>query len=415
MRNLFYSFQYREYVWLWLIVALTNTATWSFTLGVTWQIYTLTHSSSWSGGIMFASMVPNIFGGPIVGVLADKFDRRHIMTTASGAGILVLAVLAITTMMHVLSPIGMVGLTVLFGIASSGMSVSVNAMVPSLVPKERLYNAYSLQAVGQRGTEFVGPILAAPLLAAFGPQAVYLFSGLAYAITLYVISRLAVAASVKMIVVEKAAGFVASLAAGFKYIRHTRGLLQIVSLVGLHCALTMSYLGVLPAFVLHLGAQSSFYGVLMSMIGLGAIAGTLFLAGLQSQRVRFALYWISAVLSGLSLAFLGASWSDGVAIIAILIVGSSQALFMTLAIALIQEITVDRMRGRVTSVYFVLAGGFMSVANWAYGVLGTFIEPRTIMMTIGLLFTVIAGAYWIWELKSQYLSLQGQQEDTVSA
>lgn len=67
---------------------------------------------------------------------------------------------------------------------------------------------------------------------------------------------------------------------------------------------------------------------------------------------------------------------------------------MTLAIAMIQEVTDERFRGRVTSVYFVLAAGAMSVANWAYGALSTWIAPQHLMLVVGIAFTVIAGVYY---------------------
>ncbi len=315
------------------------------------------------------------------------------MLAAVVLSLIVLGVLYSMTITHVLSPMGMIIMSLMFGLASSTISVSVNALVPTLVPRDGLYNAYSLQAVGQRGTEFVGPILAAPLYAAFGPQSVYLFCAGIYLLTLVLIFRLKVP---RVQVVDKEAFFQA-LARGFHYIRSSRSLSAMIVLVGLHCALTMAFLGMLPVFVqkdLGLSTHSSFYGMLMSMVGLGAIIGTLVLAAITSHKVRTVLFWVSAVVSGLSLAWLGSSSTPVSSIVAILVVGSSQAVFMTITIAIVQESTVEAVRGRVTGVYLVLASGLMSLANWLYGALGVSISPRFIMLTTGLLFTIIVAAYW---------------------
>lgn len=390
---MFSSFRYSDYRWLWLIVAFSNAGVWSFTLTVTMQVYNITHSSFWSGALIFASMAPSIVGAPIVGVLADKLERRVLMLAAVVLSLIVLGVLYSMTITHVLSPMGMIIMSLMFGLASSTISVSVNALVPTLVPRDGLYNAYSLQAVGQRGTEFVGPILAAPLYAAFGPQSVYLFCAGIYLLTLVLIFRLKVP---RVQVVDKEAFFQA-LARGFHYIRSSRSLSAMIVLVGLHCALTMAFLGMLPVFVqkdLGLSTHSSFYGMLMSMVGLGAIIGTLVLAAITSHKVRTVLFWVSAVVSGLSLAWLGSSSTPVSSIVAILVVGSSQAVFMTITIAIVQESTVEAVRGRVTGVYLVLASGLMSLANWLYGALGVSISPRFIMLTTGLLFTIIVAAYW---------------------
>jgi MFS family permease len=391
--RMFNSFRYSDYGWLWLIVAFANAGVWSFTLVVTMQVYNLTHSSFWSGALVFASMAPNIVGAPIAGVLADKMQRRVLMLVAVILSLIVLVVLYFMTITHVLSPIGMVIMALVFGLASSTVSVSVNALIPTLVPRDGLYNAYSLQAVGQRGTEFVGPILAAPLYAMYGAQSVYLFCAAIYLVTVVLILRF----RVPHIQVMDREAFMRSFARGFHYIRASRSLSAMIVLVGLHCALTMAFLGMLPVFVqknLGLSTHSSFYGTLMSMIGLGAIVGTLVLAAVTSHKMRTSLFWVSAVVSGLSLTWFGWSSTPALAIAAILVVGSSQAVFMTITIAMVQESTEEAVRGRVSGVYLVLAGGLMSLANWLYGALGVSIQPRFIMLTTGLLFTLIVAAYW---------------------
>jgi MFS family permease len=408
--HLFHSFRYRNYLWLWFIVALTNTGNWTVILAVTWQVYNMTGSSFWSGAIMFASMFPNIIGAPIVGVLADKIERRSLIFAAIGLAFIVLTIFTVLTVLHMLTAITMVILALLFGLGISTLNVSINAIVPTLIPKEALYNAYSLQAVGQRGTEFIGPIIATPILAMFGVQSVYLLGAAVFAVSVLFALLLSVP-RLEHHQLKSNDGFFPSFIAGFTYIRNHRSIMEIVVLVGLHCSLTMSFLGMLPGFVKsNLGANSSFYGILMSMVGLGAIVATLLMAGVKNHHVKMKLFWISGLLSGLSLAFLGVSKNNTVAIVAILIVGSSQALFMTLTIAFIQELTEEHVRGRVTSVYFVLAAGLMSVANWGYGWLSSLLNPQYIMLVTGILFTIVIVGYRVLKIKN---AAKLQSEETV--
>ncbi|KPV41586.1 MFS transporter [Alicyclobacillus ferrooxydans] len=393
--DLFHSFRYRDYRFLWVIVALVNTASWSFTLGVTSQVFSLTHSTFWSGAIMFASMVPNLIGAPLVGVLADKLERRQLILISIALVILTLLTLTVTSIAGVLAPSGMVVLALLFGLASSTISVAINAILPGLVPRTELYNAYSLQAVGQRGTEFIGPFAASPLLALWGPQAVYIFGAVMFVLAIWFVIALSTPKAEETLKPSSPQfGFFHSLREGFSYIRRNRQIYGIIILVGLHCSLTMAFMGMLPGFVQNqLLAPSSFYGLLMSMVGLGAIFATLWLAGVRSSQFRRMLFWASGLLSGLSLAFLGLSSTRTIAIIAILLVGASQAMFMTITGAMVQELTEERVRGRVTSVYFVLAAGLMSLANWVYGAIAKFVHPTLIMLVTGLLFVVAMAAY----------------------
>ena len=394
MRGIFNSFAIKNYRWLWLITTLTNAGSWTFTLVVTWQAYALTHSSTWSGAMMFATLIPNIIGAPIAGVLSDLMDRRRLMLTTALAEVLVTGTLAALSQGHILSPFGLLFLALIFGFASSALSVMMSSLVPVVVPSEKLFNALSLQAVAQRGTEMVGPAVASPLLVLYGPGMVYLLAAVLYLFAAFSVPFLT---SVRIIHPEGSIVHrnpFASLIQGFTYVRKTPTIAILVSLVGFHCALTMAYMGMLPEFVkVNLHGDSAFYGLVMSSVGFGSILGTLGLAAIKGVRTRGSLYWTTALLSGASLALLAISHNHVMAIVAVILVGSSQATFMTLSLGYIQQMTEDHLRGRVTSFYLVLAGGLMSLANLGFGSLSNVVTPQWIMITTGLLFIVIVAIY----------------------
>src|SRR5204863_9617814 len=99
--------------------------------------------------------------------------------------------------------------------------------------------------------------------------------------------------------------------------------------VTLHCSLTMAYPGMLPMFVtMDLGAGPSTYGLLLAAIGLGAVLGSILLAGVSGHRYRPAIFVVALVGSGVSLAVMGATPAVGVALVAGFFVGGTQAMFM---------------------------------------------------------------------------------------
>lgn len=395
IRSFLFAFTFREYRWLWLITTLTNSASWTFTLIVTWQAYALTHSSTWSGAVMFATLIPNIVGAPIAGVLADLMDRRVLMLFACLIEIVVTVALSVLTKVHHASPGALLGLTLLFGFASSALSVMLSSLVPAVVPPEKLFNALSLQAVAQRGTEFVGPALASPLLILYGPGVAYLLATFFYTLAgtaVFVLSNVDVHVELDPSL-EKRHVF-APLLDGFAYVRRNPTIGLLVSLVGLHCALTMAYMGMLPQFVkTTLHGTTVFYGVVVSAIGVGSILGTFILAGVKDTGFRGMLYWITAIASGGSLLLFALSRNTVFAVLAIVLVGASQAVFMTLSLGYIQQLSVKQMTGRVTSFYLVLAGGFMSLANLGYGSLSAVVAPDWIMGVTGVLFMVVVAIY----------------------
>jgi len=391
---MFRSLRHGDYRQLWIITALANASTWAFTLAIGWQIYTLTHSSYWVGIGMVATLVPNIVGAPIAGVLADRMDRRYLIATSIFVAALTNAALTVTHLAH-LSSVGLlIGMTLVLGMAMSVMGVALNSLLPNLVPKEDLFNAVSLQGAGQRGMEFVGPALASPLLAAFGVGAVFVFCFCLYmaaALCVFPVRR----TESPLNSIRK--GFFRPVAEGVRYIVRSKTIGVLIALVGLHCILTMAYMGVFPQFVeMELQGNVKFYGLLISLIGLGAIGGTLILANVTSERWRGELVWTAAVVSGLSLLFLGISRNHVSLVIAVLAVGCSQAMFMTLGQAYVQHEVDEQVRGRVTSVYTLLAAGGMSLGNWLYGAVGGVVQPHVILIVIGAMFVAVVAGFALW-------------------
>jgi MFS family permease len=163
--------------------------------------------------------------------------------------------------------------------------------------------------------------------------------------------------------------------------------------VSLHCALTMGYQGMLPAFVsTDLGGGDAAYGVLLASIGLGAVIGSIGLAMVTAANFRSGLFVVSLVASGVSLSLMGAAQSVPLAVASGFFVGASQAMFMSMALALIQGSVEDEFRGRATSLYQMITGAPMAIFGWGMGGLADITEPRPLMVVSGLTFVVVIAA-----------------------
>jgi MFS family permease len=154
----------------------------------------------------------------------------------------------------------------------------------------------------------------------------------------------------------------------------------------------MSYMGLLPSFVagtLHGG--DPLYGTIMTIVGLGAILGSLALAAFTGHSRRGPWLLWTALLSGASLVVLGFAHDAPRAIAAAFVVGASQTMFMSVTLALLQEWARDEYRGRVTSVYNLLSGGPMALMGWGDGGLADVYPPALVLVASGLAFVVALG------------------------
>jgi MFS family permease len=158
--------------------------------------------------------------------------------------------------------------------------------------------------------------------------------------------------------------------------------------------MTMSYDSTLPLVAdENLGGSGATYSSLVAWSGAGAILGSLVLAGMRGRSRRGPLLLAGAVFSGLTIAAVGISEIWAVALLAMVTVGASQAIFMTLTMTLVQEAVPDALRGRVTGLFLMSAGGVMSFANLGHGYLadqfGAFpVLALPAMMFVGIVLLV---------------------------
>ena len=390
------SFRYPRFRWLWFSNLAGSAGRWTLVLILSVQLLQMTHSSFWVGLGLFLTQGPVIVLAPFSGALADRMDRRKLNVVSSLVSAGVTALFGLLTWAHIdLVAVWMV-LSLLFGLSFVAQMTVRATLTPSLVPADDLLNATSLVQVSIQGAQFAGPLLATPILAFGGPAVAWAVCSLLY------LASAALCAPVGEVRGGGRAqntGF--GLVVAYTHLRSRGAAWVAVWAVALHCTLTMSYLGMLPMFVevdLHQGPAA--YGVLLTSIGLGAVIGSLGLAKFSGRRYQPLLFAYAIVFSGVALSLLGAMHSAGNALIFGFLVGSSQAMFMSMTLAIIQSSVADEFRGRATSFYQMITLTPMALFGWGMGGLADITEPRPLMITLGIAFIV---SMVIYALSSSWL------------
>ena len=349
----------------------------------------MTHSSFWVGLGLFLTQGPVILLAPFSGALADRFDRRTLNLVSSLISAGVTGIFGILSWARVDSLPVWMALALLFGISFVAQMTIRATLTPSMVPPEKLLNATSLVQVGLQGAQFAGPLLATPILAAGGPAPAWAFCSSLYLASAALCARIGEVRSGGR---RQDGGF--GLTVAYRYLRSRGAAWVAVWAVALHCMLTMSYQGMLPMFVavdLHAGPAT--YGALLTAIGLGAVIGSLILAQFSGPRPRAALFVYALVVSGIALALLGLTRGVAFALVLGFLVGSSQAMFMSMTLAIIQSSVEDEYRGRATSFYQLITLTPMALFGWGMGGLADITEPRPLMIAAGIAFIVAMAVY----------------------
>ncbi len=387
--SLLRSFRYPRFRWLWFSNLAGSAGRWTLVLILSVQLLQMTQSSFWVGVGLFLTQGPVIVLAPFSGALADRMDRRALNVASSLISAAVTGLFAVLTWAHAdLLAVWMV-LALLFGLSFVAQMTVRATLTPSLVPADELLNATSLTQVSIQGAQFVGPLLATPILAARGAAVAWGFCCVLYLASAALCLPIG---EVRGGGRRQDTGF--GLLVAYRHLRSRGAAWVAVWAVTLHCTLTMSYLGMLPMFVVaDLNAGPSTYGALLTSIGLGAVIGSLGLA--QFADPRFQPFWFvyALVFSGVALSLLGATTSVTYALILGFVVGSSQAMFMTLTLAIIQSSVADEFRGRATSLYQMITLTPMALVGWGMGGLADISEPRPLMITLGIVFLIVMAIY----------------------
>lgn len=128
-----------------------------------------------------AAYIPNILLGPFVGVWIDRLNRKYVIIAAdvfTGVISVIFAFAFCLGMPTVWMTLVFLGLRAIGGVFQS---LAIQAVVPSIVPKNQLIQANAWNQFLQSGALMIGPVLGAVMYAAF-PLPVILFSDLAGAV-----------------------------------------------------------------------------------------------------------------------------------------------------------------------------------------------------------------------------------------
>lgn len=381
------ALEYRDYRLMWLANFSAQSAAWALIVTRGWIVYDMTHSSMDVGIVTFAAMGPLLVVPPIAGVLADRFDRRKVLAWTYAINLGHNLVLALLVAFGSIAMWHIVVLSLINGIARAGQMSSSQALAANLVPREKLLNALSLNAATQHASRLMGPGLISPLLALIGAAPAFFLCTILYAIGWIQIMRIKTISSGG---ISRGENFFKSFWQGVSYAWSQTYIRMILVMVFFHCGLTMAFESLMPHYAeqhLHRGAGS--FGTLMTGVGVGALVGSIFIGGIQNSVSRGRLYLLTGLLSGIGQIMLLLANNMAVAMVAVIIMGSSQAAFMTLGQAVTQALAANEYRGRLASINTLSFGGIMAVMNLVYATVGGYYDPGLVLAIGGLAFTAM--------------------------
>ncbi len=152
-------FRSRDFSLLWFGSFVSQAGSQMHVVAVSWQVYELSKNPLALSGIGTARLVPLVLLALGSGVLADALDRRKLMLWSQIAMMLCSAALALASSLDIVSIWLILGVTALSSAANTLGMPARQAIVPSLVPREHLSSALSLNIISWQTATVLDPPL----------------------------------------------------------------------------------------------------------------------------------------------------------------------------------------------------------------------------------------------------------------
>jgi MFS family permease len=351
----FSALRHRDFRLFWVGALLSFFGTWIQNVGQGWLVFELTRSESLLGLLTLFSAGPMMILTPFGGWLADRFDKKVILTFTQSALALTALTLALAVHLGFASFPLIAGLAAISGTAAAIDIPTRQAMISVIVPKEDLANAVPLNAATFNLARLAGPAVGGFLLERYGAATCYFVNGISFLALIVAIRLIRTDAFPNS---EMSGKMLENLKEGFQYVMNRRDFRLLTAMVFCTAFFGMFYLALLPALAKDkLGLGGNGLGMLMTSTGVGAVVGLLLLAGLSRLPQRGLL--LATAMGGVGLGSLGLSLSarPWEAMVALAVLGAGGSMFLSGANATYQALCPPEIRGRVIALHIWAVAG----------------------------------------------------------
>lgn len=346
-------FRSRDFSLLWFGSFVSQAGSQMHIVAVSWQVYELTKNPLTLGGIGVARIIPLVLLALGSGVLADALDRRKLMLFSQIAMMLCSAALAFASSAGVVTIWWIYIVTALSSAASTLGMPARQAIVPSLVPREHLSSALSLNIISWQTATILGPTLGGFVIAWLGVASVYWIDAISFVAVIVALLLMRVGA----IIGERRGVNLRAAIEGFVFVRHNT-MIWSTMLLDFLATFFSSATVLLPIFatdILSVGPQG--VGLLYAAPSIGAVLASGILSVWGSFRRQGPVLLISVVLYGVCTAVFGLSTNFWLSLLMLVGVGASDTVSMVVRQTIRQLTTPDDMRGRMTAVGMLFFAG----------------------------------------------------------
>ena len=390
----FDSFRYRSYVFLWLATVFSSGGFWLQQVVVGWLAYETTGSAFWTSLALGLDALPILLVGPIGGVLVDNFDRKKMLAIIYGYQAVVTAVFSAVVLTGNLEAWHIFAFIFFMGLSWVVTDPARMSLIPNIVPRESLVNAFALNSMAFSVTRLALPALGGVMIAVWGPGPTLLLEAAlqvcAVCTALYLKVRKSDRPALRLPTVFS------DLREGVRYVLSQPLLIGLFTLTAMPALLVMpSIQGLMPVYAAEVfNVDARGLGLLLSAVGAGSTLGTFALASIGDIRRKTVVVLVSVLVLAVGTAIFSINVFFHTAYLNLMIVSAAMMTLFSVSSATVQSTVPDEYRGRVSSLY-MLTWGLFPFGSLAAGFLAERLgAPHATQIAAGTMLVLFALAVW---------------------
>ncbi len=385
---------HRNFRIVWFAALGSTIGTWMQNFAQSWLVFDLTGSNFYKGIDDFLAQLPILLFMLIGGVIADRQDRRKLLTGSQYVQAFSAFTLAALLFWHRVTIWHIFALSFITGCGQAFGGPAYQSMIPSLVPRRDLPNAIALNSTQFNLSRVLGPVAGNIVLVGIGAAACFALNGLSFFIVVLALMSLHLPPHIPS-KTHRAIG--EDLKGGLSYMVQNRLMLTLTILVFISTFLVMPVLTLMPAFATNVlasgpGTSATRLSMLMACQGLGAIVGALVIGSLgRFRHMGLTLLGVQA-LQGLLIAAFASSRSFPLSLALLFVGGIFFMAVFSISFSIVQLSVPDELRGRVVSIYMVALRGGWPLGGLVAGYLADRFSAPHVMEVNGILMALIAAS-----------------------
>ena len=359
-------FRFRTFSVLWGAALVSNIGTWMHDMAAGWLMTTLAPAPLMVALVQAATTMPVFLLALPAGTLADRVDKRRLLLVVQTAMLTLAAILGLLVLRGLVTQRLLLAVTFGLGACTAILSPVWQSILPRLVPREQLQPAVALQAVGVNISRAIGPALGGAIIVALGLAWPFFFNAASF---------IGVIAALLWWRSDgdpprrtPAGGFMHAMFEGLRHVGSNRALRNALTRSALFYLFGSAYWALLPLIArVQLAGDARLFGVLVGFIGVGAVAGAVFLPRLRGRVGLDGVVNAGTVGTAVAMSGFALLHTPALGMLASLLAGASWIASLSSLNFAAQIAVPDGMRARGMALYTSVFYGCLAFGSILWG------------------------------------------------